>query len=111
MQIDTGAGTGAVDISIENGQCWRLEKSALIDGKFTTDTIGVACAWNSWLEGEDTICSPGGIRETNINVDDIEEKMKSQGETIHKEVQGFTNKRPEVVDAVQELLRLKALLN
>ena len=113
MQIDTGAGTGAVDISIENGQCWRLEKSALIDGKFTTDTIGVACAWNSWLEGEDTICSPGGIRETNINVDEIEEKIKSQGEIIRelKEVQGFTNKSPEVVDAVQELLRLKALLN
>ena len=108
---DTGA--GAVDICIENGQRWRLEKSALIDGKFVTETIGVAYAWNSWLEGEDTICSPGGIRETNINVDEIEEKIKSQGEIIRelKEVQGFTNKSPEVVDAVQELLRLKALLN
>ena len=80
-----------------------------------TETIGVTYAWNSWLEGEDKICSPpGGIRETNIHVDHgIEEKIKSQGETIreHKEVQGFTNKSPEVVDAVQELLRLKALLN
>jgi len=109
----TGAGTSAVDISIENGQRWRLEKSSLIDGKFVTETIGVAYAWNSWLEGEDIICSPGGIRETNINIDDIKEKIKSQSEIIRelKEVQGFANKNPEVVDAVQELLRLKALLN
>jgi len=105
-------GEDVVDISIENAQRWKLEKSALIDGKFVTETLGVAYTWNSWVEGDDTLCSPGGVRELNIYISDIEEKIKVQGGVIRelKEVQGLGNKDPEVSDAVQELLRLKALL-
>jgi len=112
-KIIRGGDKEAVDISIENGQRWRLEKSAFIDGKFVTSTVGVAYAWDSWLEGEDTICRPGGIREVNIDTGDIQEKIKSQAEMIRelKEGKGYTNKDPVVVDAVQELLRLKSLLN
>eukprot|EP00554_Chaetoceros_debilis_P005172 CAMPEP_0194085500 /NCGR_PEP_ID=MMETSP0149-20130528/17647_1 /TAXON_ID=122233 /ORGANISM="Chaetoceros debilis, Strain MM31A-1" /LENGTH=332 /DNA_ID=CAMNT_0038768393 /DNA_START=95 /DNA_END=1093 /DNA_ORIENTATION=- len=102
----------SVDITIESAQRWKLEKSALINGKFVTETLGVAYAWNSWVEGEDTLCRPGKVREVNIDTGDIEDKIKAQGEVIRelKEVQGFGNKDPEVSDAVQELLRLKALL-
>jgi len=109
---NTNTNAASVDVTIESAQRWKLEKSALIDGKFVTETIGVAYAWNSWVEGEDTLCRPGGVREVNIDIGDIEEKIKAQGEVIRdlKEVQGFGNKDPEVSDAVQELLRLKALL-
>jgi hypothetical protein len=112
IKANANTNTASVDVTIESAQRWKLEKSALIDGKFVTETIGVAYAWNSWLEGEDTLCRPGGVREVNIDIGDIEEKIKSQGEVIRelKEVQGFGNKDPEVSDAVQELLRLKALL-
>jgi hypothetical protein len=107
-----GSEDGQPDITIENAQRWRLEKSALIDGKFVTETLGVAYAWSNWLEGEDTLCSPGGIREVNIDVGELEEKIKAQAALIRelKEVQGFGNKDPEVIDAVEELLDLKALL-
>lgn len=112
ITANTDADAASVDITIEGAQRWKLEKSALIDGKFVTETIGVAYAWNSWVEGEDTLCRPGGVREVNINIDDLEENVKAQGEVIRelKEVQGFGNKDPEVSDAVLELLRLKALL-
>ena len=88
-----------------------FESDALPD--FTERIVGVAYAWHIWLEGEDTIYSPDEIRETNIHVNNIEEKKKSRVEIIRelKEVQGFANKNPDVVDTVQELLRLKALLN
>uniref|UniRef100_A0A6U3Q5K3 WHEP-TRS domain-containing protein n=2 Tax=Ditylum brightwellii TaxID=49249 RepID=A0A6U3Q5K3_9STRA len=100
------------DISIKNAHRWRLEKSSLIGGKFVTESIGVAYAWNSWLEGEDTLCRPGGFREVKMDTAELEQKIKTQGEAIRelKEVQGFGNKDKQVVDAVQELLRMKALL-
>jgi len=98
-------GEDAVDITIENAQRWILEKSAIIDGKFATETLGVAYTWSSWVEGDDTLSTPGSIS-------DFEEQIKVQGAVIRelKEVQGLGNKDPEVSNAVQELLRLKALL-
>lgn len=100
-------------IRIENAQRWKLEKSALVDGKFVTETLGVAYAWDSWWEGDDTLCRPGGVREVDVklNISEMKEKIKAQGEIIRelKEVQGFENKDPEVADAVKELLRMKSL--
>jgi len=102
---------GDPDISIENAYRWILEKSALIDGKFVTESIGIAYAWDSWVEGEDTLCRPGGVREVKIDVQELEEKIKAQGDAIRElKDQGLGNKDEQVVDAVQELLRMKALL-
>ena len=117
--------TDLVDINtsirIENAQRWKIEKNALVDGKFVTESLGVAYAWNSWWEGDDTLCRPGGVREVDskLKISEKQEKVNAQGEKIKaqgeiirelKEVQGFGNKDPEVADAVKELLRLKALL-
>ena len=105
--------TDLIDIRIENAQRWKLDKNALVDGKFVTETLGVVYVWDSWWEGGDTLCKPGGVRDVdvNLNISDMEDKVKAQGEIIRelKEVQGFGNKDPEVADAVKELLRLKAL--
>ena len=103
---------GRSSISIQNAHRWAIEKSAFLDGKFVTETVGIAYAWNSWLEGDSTVCKPGGIRELKIDVEELERTIQAQGDAIRelKEVQGFSNKDPEVAEAVQELLRLKALL-
>lgn len=100
------------DITIENAHRWAIEKSALIEGKFVTETVGVAYAWNSWLEGDGTLCKPGGEREVKIDVEDLEEKIKAQGNFIRtlKEEKGLGNKDLEVTEAVQKLLGMKALL-
>lgn len=104
-------GEDGADIELENAQRWVLEKSALIDGKFATETLGIAYAWNSWIEGGDTLCRSGGIREGKIDIDGIEEKIKAQGVLIREMKEGgLGNKDPEVSGAVQELLRLKASL-
>lgn len=99
-------------ITILDAHRWTIEKSALIDGKFVTETIGVAYAWSSWLEGDETVCRPGGAREEAEDLGALEEKIKLQGEAIRelKEVKGLGNKDQAVGDAVEELLRLKALL-
>lgn len=105
-------GDNGVDISLENAQRWIVERSALIDGKFATEALGIAYAWNSWVEEDDTVCRPGGVREAKIDSGNLEEKIKAQGALIRelKEVRGLGNKDPEVSGAVQELLRLKASL-
>jgi hypothetical protein len=99
------------NVTILNSHRWALENSALIGGKFVTTTIGVAYAWNTWQLGEDIICSPGGIQHEKIDTGDVAEAIEKQAMAIRelKEVQGFGNKDPEVMDAVAELLRLKAL--
>jgi len=98
--------------TIINGHRWSIEKSSLLGGKFVTQVLGVAYAWEEWLIGEDIVCRPGGVREERLREEDIEESIEAQAASIRdlKEVQGFGNKDQEVVDAVQELMRLKSIL-
>ena len=99
-------------ITIMDAHRYALEKSALIDGKFVTTTVGVAYAWESWALGEDTLCLPGGKTKPLLKPSEIAGAIEKQAAAIRelKEGQGFGNKDPEVVDAVSELLRLKDLL-
>jgi hypothetical protein len=99
-------------ITIMDAHRYALEKSALIDGKFVTTTVGVAYAWESWAMGEDTLCLPGGITKPFLKPSEIEGAIEKQAAAIRelKEGQGLGNKDPAVVDAVSELLRLKDLL-
>mmetsp|Transcript_27702 Transcript_27702/g.26532 ORF Transcript_27702/g.26532 Transcript_27702/m.26532 type:complete len:299 (-) Transcript_27702:197-1093(-) len=99
------------DVTILNSHRWVLENSALIDGKFVTKTIGVAYAWSTWQLGENLTCSPGGIQNVKVDTENIEKAIETQALAIRelKEVHGFGNKDSEVMDAVQELKRLKAL--
>lgn len=105
------AGVGD-DVTILHAQRWAIEKSLLIRGKFVTETIGVAYAWAEWTVGEDVLCSPGGKRGPNVRPDDLEEAVAAQADVVRelKQDQGLGNKDPQVVEAVGELLRLKALL-
>jgi hypothetical protein len=100
------------DVTILDAHRWAIEKSALIDGKYMTETIGVAYAWKEWVIGEDTLCKPGGKRKSIVRPNDVEHAVQSQAAAIRelKERQGLGNKDPEVLEAVDELLRLKALL-
>jgi len=111
-KIIRGAGEGDDDTSIVNAHRWSIEKSSLLGGKFVTEVLGVAYAWDEWLIGEDVVCRPGGVREERLDPEDIEERVQTQAAAIRelKEVQGFGNKDPEVIDAVEELKRLKTLL-
>lgn len=104
-------GVDGADVAIENAHRWVLAKSTLVDGKFITETLGIAYAFDSWVEGGDTVCRPGGAREMRIDIDSFEDRIKAQGEAIRelKEVRGLGNKDPEVSSAVQVLLDLKAL--
>ena len=99
-------------ITIMDAHRYALEKSALINGKFVTTTVGVAYAWESWALGEDTLCLPGGITKPLLKPSEIEGAIEKQAAAIRelKEGQGLGNKDPEVVEAVSELLRLKDLL-
>ena len=99
-------------ITIMDAHLYALEKSALINGKFVTTTVGVAYAWESWALGEDTLCLPGGITKPLLKPSEIEGAIEKQAAAIRelKEGQGLGNKDPEVVEAVSELLRLKDLL-
>lgn len=107
--VDSGSSD---DVTILDAHRWAIESSALIDGKYTTETIGVAYAWKEWLIGEDTLCNAGGRRKSIVRPDDVEHAVQAQAAAIRelKERQGFGNKDPEVLEAVGELLRLKALL-
>ena len=107
-KILRGDGDEDDDITILNAQRWALEKSALIDGKFVTETIGVAYAWNEWSIGEDTLRQPGGVTKSLIKPEDVEGAIEKQGDLIRglKET-GLGNQDPEIKEAVAELLRLK----
>jgi hypothetical protein len=108
----SGSGAEKQDIAIVNAQRWSMERSILVDGKFKTETLGLAYAWSEWLQGEKIICRAGGIRKEAVDIGLLEEKIQAQGAAIRelKQVQGFGNKDPKVVEAVEELLRLKAQL-
>lgn len=104
---------GENDISIIDAHRWALEKSSMTpDGKFVTTSFGVAYAWNEWMMGDTTICSPGGGQREAVDIGRLEERIANQGAAIRKlkDEAGLGNKDPQVVDAVQELLRLKAVL-
>jgi hypothetical protein len=68
--VDDGS---AEDITILDAHRWSIEKSALIDGKFMTESIGIAYAWKDWVIGEDTLCKPGGKRNSVVRPNDVEE--------------------------------------
>ena len=99
-------------IAIVDAHRWALEKSMLLDGKFVTDTIGVAYAWSQWMRGESTLCSLGGVEELVLNADQLEKAVAEQAVAIRtlKEEHGLGNKDPEVKEAVEKLLRLKEML-
>ena len=99
------------DITIVDAFRWDLQKSNFVDGKFVTESLGVAYAWSEWMVGESLLCSLGGQQKEIEDLSDLEERIQQQGDFIRdlKEKQGLTNKDPKVVDAVAELLRLKAL--
>ena len=103
---------GETDIYIQDAHRFAIQKSALVDAKFQTENVGVAYAWASWLEGTDTECRPGGQRDNKVDVEQLKKDISAQGEVIRelKQVQGLGNKDPKVANAVEELLRLKKLL-
>lgn len=100
------------DIGILNAHRWKLEKSVLVDGKFATTTLGIAYAWNEWVLDDSILCAPGGQQREKVDVQDLQKAVDEQASHVRylKEEQGLQNKDPQVQDAVQELLRLKSLL-
>ena len=97
------------DITILNAHRWTLEKSALLDGKFVTTSLGVAYAWNEWQVGESAIRSPGGQEKILVDVDTLQAELDKQAALIRnlKEERGLGNKDPEVLEAVKRLVKLK----
>ena len=100
------------DIGVVDAERWKLEKSALVDGAFVTQPLGVAYAWKEWVLDDTTVCAPGGVRREMINTGDLQGAVDEQAGRIRslKEEQGLGNKDPQVQEAVAELLRLKAML-
>ena len=109
---DTSDSCKDTSITIMDAHRWALEKSALIDGKFVTTTVGVAYAWESWAVGDETLRSAGGITKPLLKPSELEDAVAKQAAAIRelKEGRGLGNKDPEVVEAVSELVRLKDLL-
>ena len=103
---------GSDDITILDAHRWTLEKSALIDGKFVTTTLGIAYAWEEWQVGDSTVCSAGGKQRVVVDVAELEAQLEQQAAFIRnlKDEHGLGNKDPEVVDAVEKLLKLKELI-
>ena len=102
----------AHDVKIVNAHRWKLEKSALVDGKFKTTILGVAYAWTEWTLDDTTFCGPGGQRREMVKVEGVQLAIDQQAKKIRqmKEEQGLGNKDPNVQREVAELLRLKGLL-
>lgn len=91
---------------------WKVEKAAIVDGTLAQLALGIGYMFDNWEMTDGTICEPGGVRKPPIP-DNLEEAVEKQAAFVRrlKEVHEKTNKDPEVVDAVAELLRLKALLD
>jgi len=91
---------------------WRVDKPQLVDGALVQQTLGVAYAFTSWLR-DGLHCEPGGIQKPpDLSPEELQAAVADQGAKVRhlKEAEGKSNKDPAVVAAVQELLRLKALL-
>ena len=99
-------------VSFKRVTRWKVEKAAIVDGTLAQVTLGIGYMFADWELSDGTVCEPGGVRKPPIP-DDLEAAVERQAATVRqlKEVDGKTNKDPEVVDAVQELLRLKELLS
>ena len=100
-------------IIIRDAQRFALEKMAIVEGKLASERIGVVYAWEEWELADGTTCKPGGVREApTIDPAEVQAAVDAQGAKIRelKGEGGLTNKDPEVVEAVAELMRLKALL-
>ena len=93
---------------------WLIEKPVVQDGALRTQALGAAYAFFSWtLLDDGTICEPGGIRTKPAPAPTaIEDAIATQAALVRslKETSGKTNKDPEVLAAVAELLRLKEQL-
>mmetsp|Transcript_18795 Transcript_18795/g.59083 ORF Transcript_18795/g.59083 Transcript_18795/m.59083 type:complete len:267 (-) Transcript_18795:148-948(-) len=101
------------DVMLPDVTRWTVDKMTLTDGNLGTVNLGVAYAFRQWQLPEGTICEPGGVRkEPTPEPDQVEAMIAEQAAFVRrlKEVDGRTNKDPAVVEAVAELLRLKALL-
>lgn len=89
---------------------WSLEKMALSDGKLSVQTIGIAYSFGEWWKEDGTCCKPGGVQiAPAMDPAEVEAALEAQAAEVRrlKEEQGLTNKDPEVMAAVAELLRLK----
>lgn len=110
---DVSDETGArkIDITICDACRWTLEKATLVDGKFVAESAGVAYAWSSWTEGDETV-NVDGTRMTVVDPEKIQERIEEQGALVRKlkEEDGLGNKDPAVMAAVATLLKLKAML-
>ena len=107
------AEAAAKKITVLDADRYALEKMAVVDGKIATERIGIVYAWEAWELEDGTTCKPGGVREAPaIDPAEVEAAVEAQGAKIRalKGEGGLTNQDPEVVEAVAELQRLKALL-
>ena len=92
---------------------WQIDRMAVVDGALATEVVGVGYVFDSWLLEDGRVGEPGGVvSEPPADPVEVAAKIEAQGALIRdlKETQGLGNKSPEVVDAVAELLRLKAIL-
>lgn len=110
--VERGGDLGKIELT--DVERWALEKPAIVDGKLSSQTVGVAYKFESWVECSDGyVCSPGGVRTApDMSVAELEAAVAAQGAEVRrlKEEEGLANSDPQVKSAVAELLRLKALL-
>ena len=115
VQVGGPADGEPSSVTLRDVERWQLEKMAVVDGKLATEAIGLAYAWEAWEEADGTTCKPGGERiAPSMDPADVQAAVDAQGAKIRQlkdpEGGGLTNKDPEVMEAVAELQRLKALL-
>lgn len=99
-------------VMIEGASRWPLEAMKVVDGKLKMETLGIAYAFSSWSLEDGTICEPGGVRHAKpMSADEVAAAVEAQASEVRRlKDAGLGNKDPEVMEAVEELLRLKALL-
>lgn len=106
--------------TMQKAKRWSISKMAVVDGELVTEDQGVGYAFSAWIRDEDgALCKPGGIVEAGGPIDPaaIQALIDTQAAAVRdlKELdaarlESLGNKCPKVVEAVAELLRLKALL-
>lgn len=105
------------NVTLRAGRRAQLSIVRVMDGEFRSDPCGVAYAFDSW-----TLASqPGWVFEAGgekrapppdpVDEGDLVIQITAQASLVRqlKEEQGLSNKDPQVLEAVHELLRLKAL--
>mmetsp|Transcript_6975 Transcript_6975/g.22027 ORF Transcript_6975/g.22027 Transcript_6975/m.22027 type:complete len:277 (-) Transcript_6975:23-853(-) len=99
-------------VTMRDAKRWEIAKMAIVDGELTTTSSGAGYAFESWTLDDGRVGRPGGVVEdAPMDPGELEALIEAQGAMIRelKEEQGLGNKSPEVLDAVAELLRLKAM--